>query len=485
VTIDLALKVSLNGTDLPGTIPAGGPAAGPFAVGAASVDWGRDDQLKHPDPSTGTLQVFDASNRWALDQDIVGAPVVLRYVGTADADTPVTATLDLAYFRGRVGEGVTTRRHVLSWGGQQFDGTLVTLPLRSIMVDLANITPTVAWPEETLEARRARLAALVARLIPGGITLRTVGTVGTQPAANFPAGASVAAVAANAQKSLLAHIQSLYDVYGSDRCIYRQATQSITYGARQLYTGRAAAVLAAYGTGGTGAAARGRVGAFIRPAAATDSVTTWLGASDLEYGEDRALTSPARITRVQVTTPTGTVLERLVPGADEQETTARAATLTTPCTIALYQAAAADELLSLATRELAEWSLGRVRWESGRGGVFTQDQARMLLGGYETNDRLFLQGSFAPLYGLRPIVGFIGGTITYDNGQWVVEATPAPVATSDLLHPIAWGGELGPVSWGGGAGGFHPSVTWGDLRHVGTGLGKVGPGPDQGWDYYA
>jgi hypothetical protein len=478
------LRLSINGVDLPGTIPAGGPAAGPFAVGEASVDWGRRDLLAHPDPATGTLQVFDASNRWALEQDIVGAPVVLRYAGTLTmALTGDPITVDTAFFRGRVGEGVKTRRHVLTWGGQQYDGTLVTLPLRSILVDLANITPTGAWPAETLDARRSRIAGLISRLVPGGLVLRDTGNIGNAFAASNVLAGGVAAVAATAQTNLLAHIQALFDVYGGDSYGYQPQSQSIGPVPRRVHTGRAAAQLVSR------AASPGHrhAGAYIRPVAVAGSGATYFDATELVYDDTRELIAPSKVTRVQVTVPGGAVIERLVPGADEQTTTARVATLTTIATDASVQAAAADELLSLVTREAADWSLGSIGWDSELGEELNDVQLTLMIGGYELPTRAFLQGSFLPAYGLRPIVGVIGGTIRHSSGRWSAEARAAPIATTDLLHPIFWG-ELGlGVTWqdGEAGGGLDQTVTWGDLRHVGMGLGATSSGPNYGWDFYA
>lgn len=478
--VALELRATVGGLEVPHGIPAAGPAAGVFAVGEVPVPWGRDDLFAHPVPATGLLQLFDASNRWALEQDLVGTPVVLRYAGYL---SPLLPAADEPYFRGRVGEGVTLRRQTVTWGGRKFEGTLITLPLRSILVDLANIIPTAAWPEETLEARRARIAAACIRYLPGGIFVEVAGTT---------TAGLLAAVPATEQVSMLEHIAGLYAAYGSHTYTYDPARQRIDHVPRRLLTTVAGRAQQVGALTRDESAAPQRIGAYAFPGSAMIGGSAFIDAGQLSYDPARNMTAPPRITRVQVEAPTGTT-ELPLPAADEVETGVRVQTVSTTMTTAAAVTAAATALRDMAAGEGAQWILDPLSWAEDRSGPLEDaEAARLLLCGYESTALVFLQRSWLPTYGLPPLFGIRGGTITYRAGSWDVQVILAPVAVTGVQHPIAWDEiDAGPgdyeLRWydGDHPSGLHGSLSYEDIGYVATGLGVVLPGPDRGWDFFA
>lgn len=474
--------VTVNGVTLP-TSTAGRPP-GQVLLDPATFTWGRADPLEQPTPATGQVLVFDATNRWATATRLTGAPVVVSvnlYAPLEQGDFTNTQTV---IFRGRVGEGLTVTRHTMNWNGTRVEGTLVELPLRSLLVDLANIVPTVAWPAETLEARRARLAAACASVLPGGIT------VGSKWQA-----ATVAAVAVAEQRPLLQHLSELYDSCGADRYAFDPTDQSLWPIRRRVVPGRS---LGRLYRDPRPEAAPDATGAFIVtdtvPYVNNDFVLTraWWDAARLVQDPAAGLAAPALITRVQVATPGGAVTEALVPGVSEAAVGIRTAGVTSQATDSAHITAAVADLQQFATVEAAQWTLAPITWaETINGPADYITNLMLLIGGTEESDGLFLQRTWLRTYGIRPVVAVIGGTVTYTGGGWQVTATVTPVVYTGKLHPISWPevddgtttNRLKIYTDGlphGDA--LHESVTCEDLMFVSCGLGVAAPGPDAGWD---
>lgn len=181
---------------------------------------------------------------------------------------------------------------------------------------------------------------------------------------------------------------------------------------------------------------------------------------------------------------------RTVSGMDEITQGVRAATATTDVCWNSWANVAAAQLRSVCAGEAAAWALQPLQWEVTRtGGFESAEQAQLLLAGAETNDLVFLQRSWLPMFGLRPVFGVMGGTISYDDG-WRMELSLAPVRPPTVKqHPISWeeidDGTAGhTVRWHDGehADGLHESVTYEDLGHCALGVGVTTIPADSGWD---
>jgi len=94
---------------------------------------------------------------------------------------------------------------------------------------------------------------------------------------------------------------------------------------------------------------------------------------------------------------------------------------------------------------------------------------------------VFLQKSWLPQLGLRPVFGVMGGTIRYARGGWDVEFQPAPITTTVPQHSLTWkdlqtADPLLRLKWRRGvtsSDGVDPTVTYADLRYVGMGLDGI------------
>jgi hypothetical protein len=454
-----------------------------IVVDGLSVTWGRDDPLAQPESAVGRLTLFDGSGTWATSLDLRGQSVVLSYAGVVPNAGPVRTP----FFRGRVGSPVkVSRKTVVMPDGEVVEGSLVELPLVSVLVDLANRLPAEDWPEETVEARRARLASWSADVLPGGVAVR-----------DFWKTPNVAPVPAEDQVSVLDHLVALYDSTGADRMTYHPDTQRVVNLIRRDYVAeRTMAYL--WWDQPPGVSGRAGRGAYAR--AITSGVRTYLDAGLLEYDPADGITQPDRVTRVELVHPssdpawnykdrTTTVL---VDGTDERRDGVRTARLESTLLWNNFADTAASDLEELAQKEGAAWRLQPLVFSSRRAGGFdSYDQARALLSGKETQDLFFLQGSWLPNYGLRPLFGVMGGTIGYRNRSWELELIPAPIVTTLPQHAITWeefddGSTTFQVQWWDEdhPRGLHESLTYEDLGYVGRGLNVSTVPPATGWDKY-
>jgi hypothetical protein len=474
--------VTLAGVDLASSPLDGSPDQ--VVLEGLSVSWGRDEVLEQPTPATGTVTVFDASRRWHLDRRLAGMPVAIRYEGAGPDGVVVSGV----FFRGRVGHGITVAP--IELGG--VEGALVTLPLQSILVDAGNVTPTAAWPEETLGARATRLAGALVGVLPGGVTVR-----------DYWKTPNVAPVAADRQVTLLEHLEALYDSSGADRYSYFPNDQkTVNLPRRELPAARGMARLVRHAAADTSSSRAGQ-GAFVRSIAWTfqsgpPGVAAYLDAGVLEY--DDALVAPPLVTRVKLTHPTGSVagypnrvVELAVPGTFEALSGVRSAALDSIVTNDSYATQSAEDARDILAEEGSRWRLEPVTWRTrNTDGFDTVEQGQTLLAGGELNALMFLQRSELPKLGVRPLVGVMGGTIGYESGGWVLELVLAPVSTTEAQHAITWeeiddGTTANQVQWWDGPhpNGMHSSLSLDDLRFVAQGVGgNFGPPNNQGWDEY-
>lgn len=453
-----------------------------------TVQWGRSDVLAQPDPATGTVELFDATRTWATERDLVGQLVTLHWEG--GGAVPNYGSGSSVFFRGRVSDVHVQRRTVLNpVTGETIHGSVVALSLTSILNDLANVTPTVDWPAETLGQRRQRVSIAAGNTLPYGVSTREYW---------WPP--QVAPVAADAQVTLYEHVQALYDSSGADRLSYWPGEgMTIHVPRRDYWTFRGMAQLWWDVSGsdtrvGQGVYARAWQ---VQPSGAVyPGPGTYLDGRQLEYDPAEGLRRPAasRITRVRVTHPDSgngyqdAVSTLAIPGVDEVAVGVRTASLASLVAWNPWADLAASDLASFATEEGAAWQLEPVRWRV-RDGFETNFQANLLLFGGETPAHVFLQATWLPEYGVRPIFGVMGAEMAYRNEAWDLALNLAPIVTTLRQHAITWeemddGSAAYEVQWWDDdhPRGMHASLTYEDLGHVAAGLGPLTVGPDEGWD---
>jgi hypothetical protein len=476
--------VTLDGVDVAQGVGVDGRLPGLVVVDGLEFTWGRDEVLDQPTPATGTLQLFDPSGTWATSSDLRNKLVTLDWTGQVVGEaTPRRVVM----FRGRVGSPVEVRRKVVQLDdGTRVAGALVSLSLRSVLLDLANTVPRAAWPEETVEERRVRLEAACAPVL-AGVEVR-----------DYWKAPKVVAVAAKDQVSLYQHLVDLYDSTGADRMNYLPDTNVVTFLERRDY----------YAARGLGrlwwetdpAHPRGGAGVYVR-ATGNSALYHGLDSAGLEYDPADGITQPERMTRVELVHPSATlsfadrVVTRVVTGVDERREGVRAVRMDSQLTWDNYADTAASDLEDMTQKEAASWQLEPLKLRTGPLGGFEEHRhAVVLLMGAEHATLFFLQRSWLPAFGLRPIVGVMGGTIAYRDRGWELELVPAPITTTPAQHALTWeeidDGSAGyQVEWWDEdhPRGMHESLTLEDLGHVARGLGTDATtpiGPDTGWDRY-
>jgi hypothetical protein len=456
VTVTPIAVLSLAGQDVASGPAPDGSWPGPMALDGAAVTWGRQGVLEQPKPATATAAVFDPSGTWAATADLVGQPLTLRWSWAGESHV---------YFRGRVASVTVTPHTARRPDGAVVDGARVQLAATSVLVDLANrrpTDPTVAWPAETLAARRLR----VMNQCSGPLT-------GLQTRTTWDA-APLAAVDSPGDAKMLEHLETLLGNAGADRWTFDPDGQVLTWTGRRTFDPAQAAHLAR-DPAGRGVYITGPTVTRTPGDPAEPAVT--IPASVVEYDGGASREMASAITRVTLTYPgTGRGFTVLTPNTDEALLGVRSLDVQTQHTDDTMALAAANDLGALVTGEASGWALEPMRWTTGAAGFDTIEQARLLLAGSERSGVFWLAGSWLPALGVTPLFGVMGGSITCRNGAWTVAWTVAPTSTGrvtgfsfdDLDPSIVWTDDDDPNGW-------HASVTLDDLAMVGSPTITNGP----------
>lgn len=485
--LDPVPVLTLGGQRLTGAVDGG--LAGRVVLDGVSIRWGRQEILEQPDPATGSVELFDATRTWATTQDLVGQLVTLHWED--DVATTTSGYGSTVFFRGRVSTVKVVPWTVLDPVTQEdVDGSLVSLTMTSILTDLANISPSVDWPAETMDARRLRVAASSAQYLPHGVTTRAywlTPQVGPVPAAS--------------QKSLYDHLLSLFESSGADRMTYWPPDeQTLHLPRRDYYAHRGLAQL--WWDPAGAASARAGLGVYARPFTITPNGAVYAGfpsvldAREVEYAETDGVqrAGGSRVSRAAVTHPDSgngyaTRTETaFVTGADEVALGVRTVAQDSIIAWNSWAAQAAGDLAAFASKEGGAWRLQPLKWRVENG--FDDNlQVNLFLWGGEHNGVIFLQGSFLASLGIRPIYGVMGARIGYRDGAWELDLDLAPAVTTLNQHCITWeeidnGTATYEVQlWDTpNPRGLHPSLSIDDLQFVASGLGVPSIPPDTGWD---
>lgn len=470
--------VTLAGVDLASSLAD----TDPIALDDLAVTWGRSEPLDQPTPATATVRLLDRTGRWATGRDLIGQPLLLGW----DYALPGFTTTRTVFFRGRVtGVDLQPRSESNAAGG-----LLLTLAASSVLTDLANLVPFADWPEETVAARAARLAALAA----GPVSSVTVRTFWQTP--------NAVPVAAADQPSVLDSLTGLYSSTGPDRMTYFPDDRRIFFLNRRAYAGRSLALLTWHPSGDPQPHSRENTGAYIIttgvPATENGLSATghWVDAAAIEYGNTMSKSIGNRITRIEVAHKDAgaafadRVETSLVPGTDEVSQGVRATRLDSVIGWNNFAQTSASDLAAMMGAEGAGWSIGTltVRADAAGGFDYVQQATQLLLAGAEQPHMFFLQRSWFATVGIRPVFGIIGGTIRYAGG-WQVDMDLLPAATGDPQHAIAWdeiddGSATYQLEWHDAEHprGLHESVTYEDIGFVGRGLGMTATPADRGFD---
>jgi hypothetical protein len=481
---------SIGGLDIPGG--PGALAAGQIVLDGLAITWGRSAVLEQPEPATGLLRIFDTTKRWAIDNDLRGQKVTVRFTGTVQGGGTKTGV----YFAGRVGGSpkVSPLELVHPVTRQPIRGSLVELPLQSLLVDLANRVPIVDWPSETMAARTARIQAeAVAAGVIDGMGIRS-----------FWGPPLVPAVAAADQVSILEHIKNLYSSCGGDRYSYFPGLRSIAAVPRKDYPSQRGLAQLWWDPVGSVDAARAGQGAYIRnlgvaPVGGATASPDFIDGAAVEYEPADGIARPPRVTRVQVqhkdsgTSWSTRTIEMRVTGTDETVSGIRTARVDSLVSWNNYADVALSDLEFMVRREGSAWVPGPVTLHTGPAGGFeSSTQVNGILYGAETDDIKFLARSWFADYGIRPIFGVMGSTITYRKNEWSVEMNLAPITSTQPQHPITFeeiddGSAAYELQWWDDdhPHGLHESVTFEDMGFVSSGLAVGTIPPNQGWDFLA
>jgi hypothetical protein len=477
--------VNLAGVDL-ATGP--GSVGGPMVLDDLAVTWGRNEVLDQPTPATATLSLFDPTGVWAVGRELIGASLNLGFITPYPGETTPRRQV---FFRGRITDVALAPRSELNTRGA---GAVLTIGASSLLNDLANVVPFENWPEETLGARANRVAAFTT----GAASSVTVRTYWQAP--------NVAPVAATDQPTVLDSLTDLYASSGPDRMVYFPDDRRVYFlNRRSFVTARTMAQLwwhppDAFTHSRENAGAYALTRAVAGAENGLPATQNWLDAAAIEYGDQVSRNITNRVTRVELphkdagSTPTPfsqRVELSFVPGSVELNRGIRAVRQESMIVWNNYAQTAADDLAQMMGNEGSGWSVATltVRPDLAGGFDYYEQFAQLLLSGAEQPSPLFLQRSWFPRLGIRPIVGIIGGVIRYAGGGWQVDIDVLPISTTVAQHAIAWdeiddGSATYTLEWHDDTHprGLHESLTYEDIGFVGMGLGMTTIPADRGWD---
>lgn len=462
MSITATPTLSVGGSPLAGSL-AGGPQL--LAVDDLVVHWGRSSVLEAPTPATAQLTVLDRTPgaSMARSTDYIGGRIDVGWAGSDGSSGRV--------FSGRITDVAATPRPGARPGG----GFLVKLAASSLEVDLANYTVPEAtvWPAETLEARRARIAALIPSTVAASLTMPDRYSLGLEYATtpDTDLGTLPAAAQDVSGRSVLELARGLAASWSPLPLVYSPAgSGSLTYATRRRF-----AYLA--GPGFIASAL-----AVADPDRGGRLVPAGLGGLHLDGGltaYSGSLTQQldSRVTRVEVTWLDGTNTSQTVAAATSNtgnEALYGRRVLTVQSQ--LGSAAAAQQLANLyadiASVEARAPRLGALGWSSTREPLHSAAHAALLLSGWETSTAVFIADTWLPQLGISPLVGLLGGSISYADGAWAVDATPAP--TSIARGGFSWA-PITPAACAATvrARDVDSSLTFGDVGWLDVGLGHT------------
>lgn len=460
-----------------------------------SITWGRDQVMDQPDPATARCTVFDPASTWATSMDLIGQPISLTYTATK----PGVGVLTEPIFLGRITSARLTRKTVTRPDGTEAAGQQIALTASSILNDLANIIPAEDWPDETMDARRARIQTYATNAgVTSSVTIRGYWTA-----------PHAAPIAAANQVSILDHLVGLYNSTGPDRMTFIPWSRQVIQVERRDHPayrtlGGLGRNLAGDGTPRDG---KGAYAQSLTQASSDGGMTglsAYLDAQAIEFDDASGLSLDItnRITRILLTHPDGgngnqqvtivQLVSAIDPTVDETKIGVRSASQSSICNYDNYAATAASDLAYMAAREGSGWRSDPFIFRSSLngGGFDNWTQLSLMLLGGEVLTLWFIQRSWFAEVGIRPVFGIIGGTVTYTSGEWLLSCQITPVSTASLQHAIAWeeiddGTTANTLIWtdGDDPNGLHESLTYEDIGFVGQGLGvTVTPANTYGWD---
>lgn len=453
-------------TATPTLTVAGAPVAGSLAgapplvaVDELRVSWGRSSVLEAPQPATATLTVLDRAPGapFARRTDLVGQPLTLGWSAPGGGGSS---------FAGRITDVTVTPLPGAVAGG----GFRVALAASSLEVDLANYPQPAGtvWPAESLGARRTRLLALIPATVAGSLLLPDRFSLGLQYATTPDTDLDTLQTGQLdvSGKTVLELLHLLYGSWSPLPAVYDPAGR-FTYAGRRRF---------GYSPAGLTMSAKllpdpDRAGRYV----AAGLTGLHLDGHLTEYAGSLTQQIDSRITRVEVSWLNGTTTATAVAPTSNTGSEASLGRRVLSVDSMLGTAAGAQQLANLyadlASVEARTPRLGSLGWSSAREPLHSLAHATLLLSGWEQGAAVFVGRSWLPQLAQSPLVGLIGGSITYRDGGWSVDATPGPTHLDPT--PFGWA----PLTIRACAkptvrlADVDPSVTFGDLGFLDVGAG--------------
>jgi hypothetical protein len=401
--------------------------AGLYAVDSLRVTWGRGALTDaSATPATVGLTVLDRSPTTALAarQNLIGRLVRITYTQDPSGLENPVGTL----FYGRI----TSARAAPAGRDPKVDGWLVTISASSLEVDLGNVKPRTVWPAESFGARYNRMVAAM----PDGWTTPPRIPDRFDVGLPDPADPSVDTLLAwpcaqldTSSQDLLSLWTQFYASLSHFPMGFDPATGTLTFGSmpRDVYSSQLG------GTFTAGLAKTPDSGDTYRVCRA-GSLGLGLNAGRMPYDRSSGVEQllEQQLTRLEVQYLDST------NGYQSATYGRRVGNWTQEATIGRRTwsvgsvHASRDGAVSLAglyerliDAELRLPRLDKLTFSSKAEPFQSLNHARFVLQTTQTGAGAYVNDSWLPLLGHRPMLMLLGGTVTYSGGQWTVTAQPS------------------------------------------------------------
>lgn len=402
---------------------------------AYTVTWGRAGVLEAPTPATATLRLLDRSPGATLARrtDLLGTEVQLGYYAPrGDTYAPTLS------FRGRITDVAVERRAA--------GGYYVSIAASSREVEAANYLAPAgsSWPAETFGARLARITGLLpgnlfrSAKIGGPVVIPHRADFGLtdvpDPTLDFDT--YITGPASPAGVDALTLLRELFTSLSPLPMVYDPGGNVVTFAGRRRFQ---------YQPTGTVPTSQltpldSRGGLYV---------ATAYGGADLDAHDVDTLGTleqpiDSRLTRVEVSYfdvnaayAQATVTAATSDAASEDTIGRRTLSVSSIHGRVAYAQQLANMYRDVAAAEARAPRLGSLSYRTAVNGGFTSSAQRdALLNGAESTSAYFLARSFLPELGLRPLIGVVGGSISYGAGEWSLILNPAPVVVDGLWAPM-------------------------------------------------
>lgn len=438
------------------------PSPGHTALGDLQIRWGSAERTNAPDAALATISIWNPDPQKIWDLSLIGRQIIIRAV-----PAPGVTESPFTIFNGVVTDQSMSRKSKRRGSNDTYGGLICQVTAADIRTQLANTICNIAsMPRESSTDRATRILAQFTDTygqLTGGHALPTFGWgVGDIDAVQ------------SAGRSLADLLDEAYLTYASNWS-YSPHSKSIL----RLSLNALDAPLNFQ---------LDRVGGELIIQVVNDYMSgpeadAAIPGRYCTYGQNLTRSAASEVSQIDVTHkyPVG---GQSNGASEDRSVTLRSTMPTAPFTAssARFDTQAlgtnlprwiAINIMSLYDQLRESWEYPEISYrEDLAGGFVSRSAAQQLLQSKQTNERIYVTGSWFNRFNTAPVCFvFVGGATSWDGKHWVSTIQPLPMTKAmGYQTPVSWN-DLAPTGktqmhWATPGRRMHDSVTWEDLRFV-------------------